>query len=335
METAPRRQGDGRRGQNRLPVSLWPAGAAPVPRPLRVDDCQVFVGTCSWADRGLVRSDFYPRGARTDPQARLQHYASVFPTVEVDASYHALQPPERARQWLAWTPSSFRFNVKAFAWLTGHESDPRRLPPGIAALLPAALRQGGPVAGGRVPEEALAAAWDAFAAFVDVFAAAGRLGYVLFQFPKGRGFSPDLLASLDAWMPYLRAWPVAVEIRHRDWLSRRHRAAFLAYLRARRFAYVIPDLVQAQYLPPPDLEVTADWSVVRFHGRNPALLERRAPTDRAYDYLYSLDELRAWARDVRALAGQVRALYLMFNNHARGQAARNARQMVDLLAGAS
>ena len=153
METAPRRQGDGRRGQNRLPVSLWPAGAAPVPRPLRVDDCQVFVGTCSWADRGLVRSDFYPRGARTDPQARLQHYASVFPTVEVDASYHALQPPERARQWLAWTPSSFRFNVKAFAWLTGHESDPRRLPPGIAALLPAALRQGGPVAGGQVHGE--------------------------------------------------------------------------------------------------------------------------------------------------------------------------------------
>jgi uncharacterized protein YecE (DUF72 family) len=191
------------------------------------------------------------------------------------------------------------------------------------------------VPGWRVPEEALAAAWEAFAAFVDVFARAGRLGYVLFQFPKGRGFSTALLAYLDAWMPYLRTWPVAVEIRHRDWLSRRHRETFLGYLRGHGFAYVVPDLVQAQYLPPPDPVVTTGWSVVRFHGRNPALLERRASTERAYDYLYSPEELQAWAGHARALAGHVRALYLMFNNHARGQAAHNARQMLALLAGAS
>lgn len=318
---------------NSLPVGLFPPPAGAVPAPLRVGACEVFVGTCSWADRGLVASDFYPRGSRTRPRARLQHYATVFPTVEVDASYHALQPPERARQWLAWTPPSFRFNVKAFAWLTRHESDPRRLPPGIAALLPTGVRHGGPVAGSQVPEEALAAAWDAFAAFVDVFAQAGRLGYVLFQFPKGRGFSTELLTYLDTWAPYLRAWPVAVEIRHRDWLDRPHRQIFLGYLRERRFAYVIPDLVQARYLPPPELVVTTDWSVVRFHGRNPALLERRASTDRAYDYLYSSEELQAWAHDAQTLADRVRVLYVMFNNHARGQAARNARQMLDLLAG--
>ncbi|MDR7483543.1 MAG: DUF72 domain-containing protein [Armatimonadota bacterium] len=312
-------------------MGLFSQSAGAVPAPIRVRACEVFVGTCSWADRGMVTSDFYPRGRRADPQARLQHYAAVFPTVEVDASYHALQPPERARQWVAWTPPSFRFNVKAFAWLTQHESDPRRLPPGIAALLPAGLRNGGPVAGSRVPEEALAAAWDAFAAFVDVFARAGRLGYVLFQFPKGRGFSPDLLAYLDTWEPYLRGWPVAVEIRHRDWLYRHHREIFLGYLRDRRFAYVIPDLARAGYLPPPEPVVTTDWSVVRFHGRNPALLDRRASTDRAYDYLYSFEELQAWARRAQGLAEDVRTLYLMFNNHARGQAARNARQMLDLL----
>ncbi|MDR7453582.1 MAG: DUF72 domain-containing protein, partial [Armatimonadota bacterium] len=183
------------------------------------------------------------------------------------------------------------------------------------------------------PEEALGAAWDHFAAFVAEFASARRLGYVLFQFPKGQGFSPDLLAYLDAWTPYLRAWPVAVEIRHRDWLDRRHREAFLGYLRERGYAYVIPDLVPAAYLPPPQVEVTANWSVVRFHGRNPALLERRASTDRAYDYRYSLDELRAWAADARRLADRVRTLYLMFNNHARGQGAHNGRELLTLLAG--
>jgi uncharacterized protein YecE (DUF72 family) len=301
--------------------------------PLRLGACEVLVGTCSWADRGVVASDFYPRGTKTDPKARLQFYATVFPTVEIDASYHALQPVERAGQWLAWTAPPFRFNVKAFAWLTRHESDPERLPAHIAALLPPALRLAGPVRGDRVPEEALAAAWDAFAAFVDVFARAGRLGYVLFQFPKGLGFTEELFRYLDVWEAYLRAWPVAVEIRHKDWLRSRHREAFLGYLRERGYAYVIPDTVQAGYLPPPRVEVTASWSVVRFHGRNAALLERRAPTERAYDYLYTPDELRGWARTARQIAQRVGTLYLMFNNHARGQAARNGREMQDLLAG--
>ncbi|MDR7484207.1 MAG: DUF72 domain-containing protein [Armatimonadota bacterium] len=314
-------------------MSLFERDGSALPAaPLRIRGCEVLVGTCSWADRGMVAGDFYPRGAKTDPRARLQFYASVFPTVEVDASFHALQPTDRARQWLEWTVPTFRFNVKAFAWLTGHESDPKRLPPQIAALLPPALRDAGSVRAARVPEEALTAAWDHFAAFVDVFARAGRLGYVLFQFPKGQGFSPELFAYLDAWMPYLRAWPVAVEIRHKAWLSRRHRETFLGYLRAHGFAYVVPDMAQVQYLPPPEAAVTTRWSVIRFHGRNPALVQRRVSTDVAYDYLYSRDELQAWARTARGLARDVDALYLMFNNHARGQAARNAREMVGLLA---
>lgn len=292
------------------------------------------MGTCSWADRGMVASDFYPRGAKNDPRARLQHYASVFPTVEIDATYHALQPPERARQWLEWTCSAFRFSVKAFAWLTGHESDPRRLPVEIAALLPPEMRDVGPLRGSRVPEEAMTAAWDQFAGFVDVLARAGRLGYVLFQFPKGQGFSSDLFAYLDAWEPYLRTWPVAVEIRHKDWLYRRHRDTFLGYLRAHGYAYVVPDIAQVSYLPPPDVEVTAGWSVVRFHGRNPALTERRVSTDRAYDYLYSGEELRGWAATAGRLAQEVGSLYLMFNNHARGQAAQNGREMLEILGGA-
>lgn len=313
-------------------MSLFPEPQAEIgTAPIVLGHCQVFVGTCSWADPSMVKSGFYPRGARTNPEARLKYYASVFPAVEVDATYHALQPAERAAQWLAWTAPSFRFSVKAFAWLTRHESDPRRLPAEIAALLPAEVRAGGPVRGDRVPEEALIAAWDHFAGFVDVFARAGRLGYVLFQFPKGQGFSRDLFAYLEAWAPYLRAWPVAIEIRHADWLYRKNRDAFLAFLREHGLAYVIPDIAQVQYLPPPEVEVTADWSVIRFHGRNPAMVERRAPTERVYDYLYSPQELQEWAATVRQLVHRVGSLYLMFNNHARGQGARNATELLEFV----
>jgi uncharacterized protein YecE (DUF72 family) len=86
-------------------------------------------------------------------------------------------------------------------------------------------------------------------------------------------------------------------------------------------------MVQAQYMPPPDVELTTDWSVVRFHGRNPALVARRARTDDAYDYLYSGDELDEWAGTTRRVAERVGTMYLMFNNHARGQAAQNGQEL--------
>jgi uncharacterized protein YecE (DUF72 family) len=90
-------------------------------------------------------------------------------------------------------------------------------------------------------------------------------------------------------------------------------------------------MVQWAYLPPPDVETTALWSVVRFHGRNPAMVLRRAPTNRVYDYSYSADELQPWAETVRDLAPKLERIFLLFNNHYRGQSARNAREIASLL----
>lgn len=301
-------------------------------RPLRLGQCAVYVGTCSWADPNFVKEGaFYPRSVRNNPQGRLRYYATVFPTVEVDATYHALQPAERAAKWVQWTPEGFVFSVKAFSLFTWHETDPRRLPPEILALLPPGLAQAATAAAPQLPEEVLHAVWDYFAAFIGEFTKAGRLGHVLFQFPKGRGYTPELFAHLDRWAPYLRSWNVAVEVRHREWLEGRARTELLSYLQAHGYAYVIPDMIQQAYLPPPDVEITAPWSVIRFHGRSPAMLERRAPTNRVYDYAYTEDELRPWVQTVKDLSSQVQRVYLMFNNHYRGQSARNAREITAML----
>ncbi len=301
-------------------------------RPLQLGRCSIYIGTCSWADPNFVKEGgFYPRAVRNHPEGRLRHYATVFPTVEVDATYHALQPAERAAKWVQWTPEGFVFNAKAFALFTWHATDPKRLPPEIVALLPQDLAQVPEVTADALPEEVLHACWDYFAAFVAEFSNARKLGQILFQFPKGRGYTPDLLAHLDRWEPYLRSWPVAVEIRHREWLEGRARTELMSYLRAHGYAYVIPDMIAQAYLPPAEIEVTAPWSVVRFHGRSAAMLERRAPTNRVYDYSYSEDELRSWTRTARDLSTQVERLYLLFNNHYRGQSARNAREIAAML----
>lgn len=301
-------------------------------RPLHLGSCEIYYGTCSWADPNFVKEGkFYPRGVGSNPRARLQFYASVFPTVEVDATYHALQPAERAAQWVTWTPGQFVFNVKAFALFTGHETNPKRLPKEIFLLLPERLQEPEQVDAAALPEEILIACWDYFTAFVEELKKSGKLGHVLFQFPKGQGYTPELFAHLDRWHPYLRQWPVAVEIRHRGWLYDKARTELMTYLRAHGYAYVIPDMAQIAYLPPPEVEVTAPWSVIRFHGRNSAMAKRRAPTNRVYDYSYSEEELRSWAGTVKELSRQAERIYLLFNNHYRGQSARNAREIALML----
>jgi uncharacterized protein YecE (DUF72 family) len=81
--------------------------------------------------------------------------------------------------------------------------------------------------------------------------------------------------------------------------------------------------------------VTADWAVVRFHGRNRDGWARAgATTDQRYDYRYSVDELRPWAETVQRVAGRVDRFFAMFNNHAGGNMAKDARTLQELLEGA-
>ncbi len=102
---------------------------------------QFLVGTASWTDPTLVKSDlFYPPNA-TSAEARLSFYASHFPTVEVDSSYYAILSERVAQLWAQRTPPGFIFNVKAFAWLTQHPADTGRLPAAIKSALPAAPKR--------------------------------------------------------------------------------------------------------------------------------------------------------------------------------------------------
>lgn len=70
------------------------------------------------------------------------------------------------------------------------------------------------------------------------------------------------------------------------------------------------------------------------HGRNYSDWFRKgAGRDARYDYLYTLEELRPWARRTRAVAREptVSEVDVVFNNHYRAQAAVNALQFRKLL----
>jgi uncharacterized protein YecE (DUF72 family) len=137
-----------------------------------------------------------------------------------------------------------------------------------------------------------------------------KLGPVVFQLP------PKWSLDLDRFAEFLEALPrrhrYAFEFRDPSWhtkkvyeLLRRHRAAFCVYELA---GSVSP------------LEITTDFAYVRLHG----------PGGK-YQGLYEQKALATWADAI--LSWPVKKAWVYFDNDDSGFAARNARELRELLTG--
>ncbi|GAA0929593.1 DUF72 domain-containing protein [Streptomyces thermoalcalitolerans] len=280
---------------------------------------EILVGTCSWTDPRLVRSGWYPAGAR-GAEGRLRYYTTRFPVVEADSAYYALPDERNSRLWAERTPEHFVFDVKAFSPLTGH--------PTRCGALPKELR-----GASYDPRDAtfLDAVWARFAEGIEPLRRHGRLGSVLFQFPPW--FRPGTRAEafLEGCAERTAGWPVAVEFRHPAWWREGRTEATAALLRRYGFAAVGVDMVQT--LPssvPPVTPVTSPrLSVVRFHGRSPSW-GTGSKEDR-FRYEYADHELEEWVPRLRSLAGSVERLHVLFNNCCGDAAVRAAERMRSLL----
>src|SRR5450432_667819 len=76
---------------------------------------QLYAGTSGWAYAGW-KPDFYP--AKLAQKKFLNHYASQLNTVEVNFTFRQLVKESTLNNWIADTPESFRFGVKAHQMLT-------------------------------------------------------------------------------------------------------------------------------------------------------------------------------------------------------------------------
>ena len=294
---------------------------------------RILVGTCSWTDPTLIASGrFYPPGVST-AEARLRHYAEQFGIVEVDATYYAPPSVRNSELWAARTPPGFVFDVKAFAWLTGHAAAPDRLPDWLRNRLPDAVRGKRTVYATDVGERELELVWELHREALEPLAAAGKLGAVLFQFPPW--FVPsrehrDYVRSLPTRLP---GWPLAVEFRGGGWMDEDSAGRTLSLLEEVGLTYVAVDEPQGfANSTPPVSAATAPLAMVRLHGRNADTWEARtgASSDR-FKYLYSDAELEEWVPRVRELADRAQNVHVLFNNNYEDWGMRNARRMAQLL----
>jgi uncharacterized protein YecE (DUF72 family) len=292
------------------------------------------VGTASWTDPTLIKeSDWYPKRSMS-AEERLRHYASIFPMVEVDATYYHPPTADLAGLWVERTPQNFRMDVKAYGLFTHHPAQTTSLWEDVAEALPGEQRAKRSTYLSSLPPDAVDRAWEHFTGALLPLYSAGKLGAVFFQFP--RWFTPrrDNRAYLRELPERLPQYPLAVEFRSNRWFAdAEDRRRTLELLESAGLAYVCVD--EPQGFPssvPPLLAVTADLAVVRFHGHNAENWERKGitPAER-FRYLYREEELAAWAPKVERLAEQAGETHLVFNNCYRDYGVTNARQLALLL----
>lgn len=292
---------------------------------------RILVGISSWAEPELVRSGFYPPEVKT-PAERLRYYAARFPIAEIDSTYHFFPTQRNLTLWLANTPESFTFDVRAFSLLTRHPTPFTALPRTIREKYGSEIQAKGNVYPHHLPAAAIEELWAIFILTLESFQTAGKLGAVLFQFPPW--FHPetenlDYITSCRERMP---GYQMAVEFRVGSWLEER-REETLQFLSKHQIALVCVDEPQGfKSSVPPVAEVTSQLANIRFHGRNKENWEARSiPATERFNYLYSEEELKEWAAKARSMAEKARELHIIFKNKHADFPVKNALQMKELL----
>ena len=238
--------------------------------------------------------------------------------------------------WADRTPPGFTMNIKAWSLLTGHPTFQNSLWEDMQPAVPPEHRDKRRLYSHYLPADALDEAFDRFRHSLIPLHRAGRLGAVLLQYPRWFGPKAEnrqVLRETVARLPDLR---LCVEFRHARWLEGGECEGTLELLEELGVSFVCVD--EPAGFPssmPPVVAVTSDLAVVRFHGRNTATWEDPEIQTAAerFRYRYTRDELRGWVPRIHELAASAREVHLLMNNCWRDDAAVNAADLAELLAG--
>lgn len=262
---------------------------------------KIRVGPAGWNYRdwyGIV----YPK-QRGKGFKELDFLANFFDTVEINSTFYR---PANKYMGFAWVEKvghnpRFKFTVKLWQRFTHERRD-------------------------FSPDEV-----TLFTEGIDPLAEAGKLGAVLCQFPwsfKNDEAGREWLANI---VMTFKDYPLVVEVRHSSW-DVQDAYDFLDH-HGVSFASIDQPVIGRSIEPKAVL--TGKIGYVRMHGRNyqnwfpKKGKEKLTEEDKfaRYDYLYAEEELDEWVEKIQTIAENAREMYVIQNNHPKGQAVCNAFQI--------
>jgi len=215
------------------------------------------------------------------PKRWLAHYSTLFDTVEINNTFYRLPRISAVQGWVEQSPRDFLFAVKMSRYITHI----RRL---------GGLEQGIPLFYSRIAP----------------LARSPKMGPVLWQLPPTFRRDDGRLAATLRALPRGRH---CFEFRHETWYAE----DVYSLLREHGVALVIPD---SPKYPFREIELTADWTFVRFHSGTRG---RRGN--------YSESELREWAERIAGWRDAGIEVYAYYNNDWEGFAVYNGQRLKELL----
>ncbi|WP_082234039.1 DUF72 domain-containing protein [Halobacillus massiliensis] len=263
------------------------------------------IGVTGWGDHASI----YPDSVKSDE--KLEVYGAHFPVVEVDTAFYAIQSVDRYKKWVSQTPDSFKFVVKAFQQMTGHDRGTRSVQEAKDLV--------------KRYEESIQPVVEA-----------GKLQNILFQFPPWFDVKKENIKKLRLIKEWLEDYPLALEFRNRTWFTDEYKNQTLEFMREHQWIHTICDEPQAGESSVPLVEETTHptQTLVRFHGRNVHGWNKNGRKDWRkvrFLYRYNEEELQEWKERVERIKQQTPEVTLLFNNNSGGDAADNAKQMQELL----
>lgn len=258
----------------------------------------LYIGPAGWSyedSKGIVYPD---AGGRFDV---LGYVSQFYNTLEVNVSFYRFPTRQMSHSWVRRVadPEHFLFTYKLNQRFTHQRGEP---------YSPQEVRE--------------------FKDGIEPVAQARMLGALLAQFPWSFRYNDESVDHLKRIRGDFGEYPIAVEVRHRSW-EQPEAASQLRDLGLNLCTVDQPRI--ASNIRPLDV-TTGPIAYVRLHGRNTAKwFADEAESWERYDYFYPQDQLEEVSQHVRKLAESADRIFLIANNHYKGQGAANALQLRHML----
>ena len=257
---------------------------------------EVFIGPAGWsyADwEGIVYPQPKPRGFR--PPAYL---AQWFNTIELNNTFYRPPSAKMCERWVADVADrpDFLYTAKLWNRFTHERS-----------------------------EHWSAADVETFRTGIGPLTESGRLGALLVQFPWSFHYSDASQAHVRELAEEFRDLPLVLEVRSGEWV----REEPLDFIRSLGIGFCNIDQPAMRGNIPLTAHAFGRTGYLRLHGRNAAAwFAEDAGRDQRYDYLYSPAELDSIEAALGKIAEQVERMFVIANNHYRGQAVATGLELI-------
>ncbi|MFH1999897.1 MAG: DUF72 domain-containing protein [Planctomycetota bacterium] len=265
------------------------------------EKAEVVVGTAGW-DYPDWKGVFYPQPMRKGEHP-LSYLSSFFDAVEINSTYYHPPRADFAARWIRYVEGNrnFMFTAKLWQRFTHQRKS-------------------------RPTEEEV----DLFKSGIAPLVETNRFGGLLVQFPWSFKNKQENLDWLCMVLDMFTEFPISLEVRHASW----NVPEIYELLHRKKVGICNIDQPLFNHSIAPDSMVTSRLGYIRLHGQNyKDWFREDANRDERYNYLYQEEELTPWVEKIQRMRETTKRIFVITNNHYRGQAAVNGLQLLHKLSG--